>query len=111
MLLTQIYLSLEMTDPVAKIDAFWEEISLIEDISELNQKRRTKKTTITKVQNFLEKLYLNPENLSIVDLVKKFDGLDMACKQYIIVAERVAVIEEWTLMLITTPRSPKILLF
>jgi len=69
-------------------------ISLFDDVSKLNRKRGTKKTTIIKGQNFLDKLDSNHENWSISDLVKNFDGLYIGCKQYIIVAELVAVIEE-----------------
>ncbi len=56
-----------MIDSAAKI-----EISHVDDVSELNRKRGTKKTIITKAQNYLEKLDPNPEFWNYTDLVKKF---------------------------------------
>ena len=83
-----------MTDSVTKVDAFRDEVAHIEDVADLNRKRGTKKTTITKAQSFLEKLDTNPDSWNIADLVKKYDGLNIACNQYIIVAERIAAIEK-----------------
>ena len=76
------------------IEAFREETSLLEDINELNRKRGTKKSSITKAQTFLEKLDPNPENWKIADLTKKYDGITTACIHYIIVAERIATIQD-----------------
>ena len=45
-------------------------------------------------QTFLEKLDPNPENWKIADLTKKYDGLTTACNHYIIVAERIATIQD-----------------
>ncbi len=84
----------EMTDSVTKVDVFRDEVAHIEDVADLNRKRGTKKATITKAQNFLEKLDTNPDSWNIADLVKKYDGLNIACNQYIIVAERIAAIEK-----------------
>ncbi len=83
-----------MTDSVTKVDAFRDEVAHIEDVADLNRKRGTKKTTITKAQSFLEKLDTNPDSWNIADLVKKYDGPNIACNQYIIVAERIAAIEK-----------------
>ena len=76
------------------IEAFRVEISVLEDINELNRKRGTKKSSITKAQTFLEKLDPNPENWKIADLTKKYDGLTTACNHNIIVAERIATIQD-----------------
>ena len=75
-----------------QIEVFCKEISVLEDINELNRKRGAKKSSITRAQNFLEKLDPNPENWKIADLTKKYDGLTTACNHYIIVAERIATI-------------------
>ena len=77
-----------------QIEAFREEISVLEDINELNRKRGTKKSSITTAQTFLEKVYPNPENWKIADLTKKYDGLTTACNHYIIVAEHIATIQD-----------------
>ncbi len=71
-----------MIDSAAKIEIFREEISHVDDVSELNRKRGTKKTIITKAQHYLEKLDPNPEFWNYADLVKKFDGPNIACKHY-----------------------------